>query len=102
MSSDLQAFNADELSDAKTKLIDYNDLINDDFENIKKSVNDLESIWKGKAGDAVIKNFNDKLKKFAENRYKKQNSAINLINTINKGYEATEDGNSKLSSRFKS
>lgn len=101
MKSDLQGFDSDDLESKKAQLIDYNNDINDKFKTIKNSIKSLSDSWKGKASDAVIKNFYDRLQMSANNRYEEQNNVINLINTIDQGYSQTETENSNLSARFK-
>ena len=84
------------------RLAKTNDSIRDSFEDLKKSIGQLDSSWDGCASEYAIRKFFEIDKEFSKKRYDAFASYVDHLRAVvNPGYAETESKNVSLADSFK-
>ena len=96
-----QVVNTDRIASASNRLRTSNNNINNEFRTLQNKAKQLDSNWKGKAGDAARTTMYQ-LFKNSETRSTVLQNYINMLDQqVNPGYTSTENTNTKLADKFK-
>ena len=82
--------NTAQVASTAKSISNLNTKINNDFNQLEKSIKTLNSKWDGTASDNAINKFNSIKNSFYSNRYKTINNMVNFLNNAAEGYEKTE------------
>ncbi len=84
------------------KINTINGQIRDEFADVVKTVQNLDSSWDGDASTTATRAFAKIKNDFADSRYKAMNNFVKFLNQqVDEGYEQTEQANTNLADAFK-